>query len=459
MMRNKDEKKDRTEQMVLLLLMVTVFVISVIRAAVSSMTYDEAFTYCRFVRRIDPSSLRAFFDSLKFAGEEAPTNNHWMNTLLIFGADRIFHTAYNEFVIRFPSLLFFAFYLIAVFKGRRKGFYSGITVLFLIGNYYLGEFYSIARGYGMAQTLVFAACLFYLDWKESEYEKDGSLMLCAAFLALGVTANSIVVFILPSFGIFWLIRLIRKKKLKDFLLRRWWFVLLFFAFVGFFALKQMSDAGDKFAEEKQGNFFSEVIGGMIGMFVKKPLLMWGAAILLVLVTALSIFCLRKKVFERDLFWMFVIFLAVDLFASLILHNEYIAGRFTLPFYGMFVLGFSGLFSMAARSLTESGAKTAESSGKPGKSEKTVRRIFADDRLIPAVGLILLLILGALYLNKLNVHTVSEWNFDENRGEKILTGYLINGEYSDVPKETPSFTDVFYREKAEYLKERYAGLYE
>lgn len=452
-MTNKDEKKNRTEQTILLLLMAAVFVIVTVRAAVSSMTYDEAFTYCRFVRRIDPSSLRAFFDSLKFAGEEAPTNNHWMNTLLIFGADRIFHTAYNEFVIRFPTLFFFAFYLATVYHGWRKGYYSGITVLFLIGNYYLGEFYSIARGYGMAQTLVFAACLFYLDWRKSEYEKDGSLMLCAAFLALGVTANSIVVFILPSFGIFWLIRLIRKKKLKDFLLRRWWFVLLFFAFVGFFALKQMSDAGDKFAEEKQGNFFTEVVGGMIGMFVKKPVLMWGAAILLVLITALSIICLRKKVFERDLFWMFVIFLAVDLLASLILHNEYIAGRFTLPFYGMFVLGFSGLISSAIVEIRKTAPKGARD------KRESVRKLLSSEKLLFAAGLIVLLVLGALYLNKLSVHTVSEWSFDENRGEKILTGYLINGEYSDVPKETPSYTDVFYREKAEFLKEEYRHIFE
>ncbi len=429
--------------LLLVLFMAAVLTVSVVRASAASLTYDEAFTYEHFVRTIDDSGIGPFFRSLRYEGESAPTNNHWMNTLLIYASEKIFRVPFNEFVIRLPSLLFFVIFLCEVFRGYRKEYYGGIAVLFLTGNYYLGEFYSLARGYGMAHTLVFTAVLFYIGWKKSEYKKDSDLLLCAVFLALAIFANTVVLFVMPAFGLMWLIRLIEKKDLWRFLKKRWWFVLLFFTYLITTAYFQMLAGGDKFADKKNISFLKAYFGGFLSMFVNKKILMAGGGILLLILAAGAVFLLKKEIEKQDLFLIVLIFTLTDLAASRLLHNEYVAGRFALPFFGLIVLSFSDLFRDALRKLPEAFRE------KHKAWEKTA-------------GMIAFFLIFAFLIlqfgNKMSVTKVRDWPADEKRQEMLLAGYLLYGEYTEIPDDKGSFSDVFYRDKIEQTEEEYRELY-
>ena len=122
--------------------MITVFVITLTRAAVTNITDDEAYTYLMYVHHID--FFR--FDTLRTLFSGSLANQHWLNTLLINLCERLFHTSYSEFVVRLPSLLFFALYLAGIGNGYEAKRISLPAAFLLCGNYYLNEFYGLGRG-------------------------------------------------------------------------------------------------------------------------------------------------------------------------------------------------------------------------------------------------------------------------------------------------------------------------
>lgn len=86
-----------------------VFIIAVLRGAATGITYDEAYTYIVITsgNMLDPHFLKQLFN-----GSWAIANNHWLNSYLIYFIDRFANDYYNEFIIRIPSLFFYAVYLI-----------------------------------------------------------------------------------------------------------------------------------------------------------------------------------------------------------------------------------------------------------------------------------------------------------------------------------------------------------
>ena len=155
----KDRKlnKDKILLFIGIAISIIVFFITMIRSEVSGLNYDEAYTYLRIARYnlLDPKILLALFHGY--------ANNHWLNSFLIFIFDRLTGIHYNEFIIRLPVLLSFAVYLLLSCIGYKKKYYSFTTLLFLIGNYYLNEYYGLARGYGLANTCIFGMCLSYIE--------------------------------------------------------------------------------------------------------------------------------------------------------------------------------------------------------------------------------------------------------------------------------------------------------
>ena len=141
------------------------------------------------------------FDTFRYVYNESVANNHWLNTVAIAAAERLIGVSYCEFAIRLPNLVFFAIYCAFVCIGYQKRMFSFLCASFLLLNYYLDEFYGLARGYAMAQTCVFAAAWFYLRWKNSRYRGHGNLIGCALSLMIGTYANTVVFLVFPAFGI------------------------------------------------------------------------------------------------------------------------------------------------------------------------------------------------------------------------------------------------------------------
>ena len=121
-----------------MLLMVSVFIYSCIRAALLSITHDEALTYFISVKPV----VEILANNVVY-----PANNHFLNTLLI----KLFTSVFGvyEFVLRIPTLIGLGLYLSASYVLlklflRRIWFVLGIALMVL--NPFIHDFFSCARG-------------------------------------------------------------------------------------------------------------------------------------------------------------------------------------------------------------------------------------------------------------------------------------------------------------------------
>lgn len=169
-----------------------VFSMAFFRAANTGITHDEAFTYLYYV-------LPNIYDSFI---RNPILNNHLLNSFCIRAVNFFSQSGYNELLIRFPNLIFYCIYLYFSFliaKQYKNRFF--IYILF-ISNYYLNEFFGLARGYGMACACINAACYFFEKWKISHINKraDNYHFLCfMLFCSTGALSNSITLYIILSF--------------------------------------------------------------------------------------------------------------------------------------------------------------------------------------------------------------------------------------------------------------------
>lgn len=408
----------------------TTFIITLIRAGITQITYDEAFTYLKWCK---PSIYSpAGFKDLYL---NSNANNHLMNTYLITLFDHFLGRRFNEFVIRLPQLLFFLIYLSVIIVMNHKKLIPPLAAVFLSSNYYLDEFYGLARGYAMCNTLVLCACVSYLAYIKSEYEKDSYLVLCSIFAALALTANTVILLLLPSFGIMWLSALIRKKRLAAVLKKYAVYLVLWCCFVGVMAGYHMIVTQQKtLFTGLERSFFECYFIGTGSMFIGN---MFFAKILgiicVVLLTAVAgMLIYNKKILQCDFFVGLLVFLAVSLLAQLIFKKGYAAERELLPFYAFFV------FAMWEAIAKISDKNAGMISLKPGFDRWCVR-IFC-----------ILLVLN--FYRQLDINTTRDWNYEYNlngnydygRKEHTIKQYIISqGDWDRMTAKPESESDLFY----------------
>ena len=207
--------------------LIFLFLVVMIRAAITGITFDEAYTYLHF-GQIDLLDLRKV--AKLFARKDSLANNHWLNSILINLTVNATGVEYSEFLIRLPSLIFLAMYLTGVVWGYRRKYYSLPTLVFLVSNYYLLEFYGLARGYGMAHTFVFFSCCFFCEWKRSDYLEHRYVNRLMILMSLATFSNTIVLLIYPAFGLVCLLRLIQHKQFGSFFRKNLLEILIFILF-------------------------------------------------------------------------------------------------------------------------------------------------------------------------------------------------------------------------------------
>lgn len=195
----------------LYLLAASVFVwsIALLRARTACLTYDEAYSYCSYIHPLELTKL----SSIKAVFTDCFANNHILNTVLCNLAVKLSGRYWNDFVIRIPVLIFFGIYLAMVIVMYQKKKIGCIAATFLIWNYYMNEFFGLARGYGLAAAMVMAALVMYQLWCDSACQKFRYLSLFLLFMTLGVAANTIVLLIFAAFIPYIGYRLLRSKKL------------------------------------------------------------------------------------------------------------------------------------------------------------------------------------------------------------------------------------------------------
>ena len=412
------------------------FMITLIRSVVTAITYDEAYTYLFFSRdnMLDPRFLWKLFSK-----EGCIANNHWLNSFLIFFVTKFIKTnyrefTYNEFMIRLPVLVMYVIFLLAVFQNFRKKKISFTILILMVGNYYLNEFYGLARGYGMANTFIFLLCMEYIDWKKSDFSEMKHLIFAMIYAVLALLSNTIVLLLFPAVGLVCLYRLIQKKNLKLFFAKCW---LAFVIFAGVCLLMlvyhlNISSEGKPLFTGDEAGFFECFVKGYVGMYLNNAGWVTAGAVTISVLAAISLLVVNKKITELDFSVMMIIFILLNLIMEQVMQKGYIVSRVLVPFCSFMVLAVSELFS----------------SGWSIVVEKTGRRLPVNcGKIISA--LVCVFCLG-LFMIKIELRVTRDWGRDY-KYRTYVDGMYMTG----IPYEGPWHASIaFYTERDEDIIEAY-----
>jgi hypothetical protein len=169
----------------LLILLIGILIISYIstKATISSFTHDESYSYTRYVHT-------SFMDILTY---KIPfTNNHILNTLLMKFFESVFGS--SELALRIPNIILlfvFLFYIFLFFKKDNE--IIGLCMfVFMCSNFYLMDFFGLARGYGL--SIGFMSMSLYHLLQSFQANKNRNLLLFNIGAFLSVLSNFVLLY-------------------------------------------------------------------------------------------------------------------------------------------------------------------------------------------------------------------------------------------------------------------------
>ena len=423
-----------------LLYIVFLFLTVLIRSVIIGVTFDETHTYLAF-GRIDLFRWPTLMDL--FGKEKSIANNHWLNSILINLLQRMLQVDYNEFIIRLPSLFFFFLYIVGIIHGYRKGYYSLTALIFLISNYYLLEYYGLARGYGMANTWVFFAYLSLIKWEKSNYLQPKYLNWLMLSMSLAVLSNTIVLLLYPSFAVIGLYRLIQHKQFQSFFKRCGLILVLFLAF-SLIMLKyhmNISSAGKPLYTGGNESFFMNVIRGYVWTFISAEKVTTGLALgAFLLICGCIVFSFRDLL-NRNGPIMLILFVLTNLLMQFLMHKGYIATRVLIPFYAFLVLCLQELFTVSLSRLKRILSRHIKPFS-PARMDSAVRWV----QVIVCLSAVI------LCLAKTDLHGTYDDSMDFKFKTWVLGAELTGIEYPEDMNKNAA--EIFYQLKIDNLKMDY-----
>jgi hypothetical protein len=228
----------------------TLTAIVVYRSYILEITNDEAFSFWM----VSENKINMLCGT---------ANNHWLNTLFIFIWTKLI--GHSEWMLRIHSVIAFVIYSIftvAVFKHLKNKLLLFIPCCILLCNYYLLDYFSLARGYSI--SLMFEAMAIYYILREGVKR----VFYIYLFLALSVFSNYSSIYILTAYFIidfysYFNIEKISRISLLGFFKARYPFlIILTWAVPNILFIKYYT--GD--LEEGQRNGF---ISDTIGVFLQR----------------------------------------------------------------------------------------------------------------------------------------------------------------------------------------------
>jgi hypothetical protein len=291
-----------------------VFTVAVSRAANTGMTYDEAATYINYVLG---GVIKGIF-SRQFL------NNHILNSVLIRIVCLVTQIKYNEFFIRLPSLVFYAVYI--VFSCRAAGLsrYRYFVFVLCVSNYCVNEYFSLARGYGMAASCMLGAFCYFDAWRKNNDEKNLKKFLLWASLA--ALANGIALY-----SIFCVLAiLVFKYRKNPFRLSNlaWFLIFLFSALF----VVIMGRNGRPVASTH--NFYDSMGPAVFGTLVSNNSVL--TFLVFAFFLAAAAFVLFKTKFTNDYTLIYLIFMCVSFVSNMIFRKGYPLSREMIPFFPLVV---------------------------------------------------------------------------------------------------------------------------
>ena len=372
-----------------------VFGLTLIRAVVVSLTYDEADTYLHYVR------FRGIFGFLI----KDIANNHPLNTLLIFITTTLTKIQFNEFIIRLPNVCAFLVYLFLAYKISAAQKYRIFLFSILAFNPYLNEFFGLARGYGLAAAFTLAALLAY-----TSVPRTNKNIIVAAYLftmASFSIASGLVLF--ASFFIYAILFDIGVRNLAQFIRKNILHLILLFAINAYLAYNFIivSNQDPNLVGNYSGDLFKAIPFSFAGMFtsiaLRQLIIAAAGTIFFIVASLIQIKNLRSIPFSMIL----ALDILITYFIASVLKKPLPSGRVLLPLYPLVGLSLVELILLTLQ-----------------KIRLNIPKIIG-----PVFMGIAVLLLGFNYLKDINFYTTHDWS--ENYRIPLLV-YKAMFEHTDMP---------------------------
>ena len=316
---------------------IILFTISLIRARITGITYDEAFSYMYYAKDSIMISIKSLFDTT-----DVLANNHMLNSFFIAIVNNIANVNYVEILIRLPNIIFYAIYLFFAYKFSNQYKARYLCFILLVFNYGVHEFFGLARGYGMAAALVLSG-IYYLKLWTNNKTKYKFLNLTYILLMLAAYANTSTLIVFASIAIYTIAVLIKDKTFFEYLKKYWYFIGIMFA-LGILIIRYHFNisSGDKPLYGGGDGFFQSVLVSMFETygFANFAII---CAILYIISYLGGIIYLRKNALKLHLFYIPIICYIVLISLTLLTNQLWITGRCLIPFMPLIVLGFIELW--------------------------------------------------------------------------------------------------------------------
>lgn len=382
-----------------LLVSITIFILTCLRANITGITYDEADTFLSYSR----IRIGYLFPFLKYSH----LNNHLLNSFFI-SLTTIFDD-YNEFLIRLPNLIFFLLYLTATLVAASRTHFKILIFALLAGNYYLTEFFGLARGYAMAAALVLVSLLAY---RYSCQSRDRNILTALYFLSFALLANFMAIYIFVAV-IFDLVITQREFKKINFIKCYFWdllLIMLIFSLSVALFYCQSREGMPLPTNMTSLSFTKYTFWGFINHFLP---LDYNQTVARTLMSLVFLFCIYPLIQKRGnlsiLRTTFLTFLFL-FFVTKVMDKEFATGRMLLPFYPLLVLAFDELL-LTYRNLLI--------------SRKRLLLI-----LSPAMQSVVALLIGVLFIQKVSLTSTKDWRHEYPIKEAFI--HYINDGIIDFP---------------------------
>jgi hypothetical protein len=193
----------RQADIILAGLTVSLLIYTAIRAALLSITWDEAYTYIEFAR-----NGKVFLEKYDMMS----ANNHILNTWLVMVFTKLF--GLSEFVMRIPSLfshLLFLFFSARLLNNFENKWLTVFAFIVLNLNPYLLDFFSLARGYGLSMGLMMAS-LYYFYCVHGGANKSRNALFSLLFASLAVFASFVLLnYCLILYALLWIVLFAKER--------------------------------------------------------------------------------------------------------------------------------------------------------------------------------------------------------------------------------------------------------
>lgn len=329
-------------------LSIVIFTIVLVRAVTSAITWDEAYTYIAYAKDFSIQQLIDIHSNF--------ANNHIINTLMIAIADNLFNIPYNEFIIRLPNIIMLIFYFIGSYMISKDEKHKYLLFSGLVLNYYVMEFFGLARGYGIAASFTIWMCYFFKKASKNDYD-DKNIFISVIFGLLACYSNTISILSLFVICLIYLIQLIRKKETIEFLKRNVIKIIPIAIFLIYIVIFHFIVTGsDKpvfggTGEAKGLTIIGFLEKNFVWMFVENSIVNIVVSIIGLLFIIVSAIFFRKQILERQFFSAILLLIIVLIVPSTILGKPYPIERCLIPLWPIVVLGIVDIYSLWTEKMT------------------------------------------------------------------------------------------------------------